>query len=192
MSINNVSAFPVNVQPTKNDAISEKCHCEHYKKEQISADDTLNGLNNPSFRPIIMTTNQLTFKPDGSIVADRRNSTIHNGKAQLGKPTYVDLAQDSEQKELYIDSLITKAKNIGCCAFIVDDDGTKKQIRLGKEKDGTISISSRDIETEQTFELKDKVEVKDSTDETIKNLVSDMLHQYGLENLTQIAITNVE
>ena len=201
-----VYSYTVNPNAVKESSISPnevKLSAEKDKKTS-NPEDMLNAINTQGYlnKPIVTTTNQLTFGDNGAIVADRRKMTIQNGKVQFGKPVYVPLPtsktmSENDTKEKYINTMLSNSSNILNCVFLVkDSDGENLQVSISADKKDPykVMVSTRkdmngkfEDDTVNTFNS-----AIGSSDDAIKTVIQTELEKYGIENLKQIAIANTD
>ncbi len=201
-----VYSYTVNPNAVKESSISPnevKLSAEKDKKTS-NPEDMLNAINTQGYlnKPIVTTTNQLTFGDNGAIVADRRKMTIQNGKVQFGKPVYVPLPtsktmSENDTKEKYINTMLSNSSNILNCVFLVkDSEGENLQVSISADKKDPykVMVSTRkdmngkfEDDTVNTFNS-----AIGSSDDAIKTVIQTELEKYGIENLKQIAIANTD
>ena len=201
-----VYSYTVNPNAVKESSISPnevKLSAEKDKKTS-NPEDMLNAINTQGYlnKPIVTTTNQLTFGDNGAIVADRRKMTIQNGKVQFGKPVYVPLPtsktmSENDTKEKYINTMLSNSSNILNCVFLVkDSDGENLQVSISADKKDPykVMVSTRkdmngkfEDDTVNTFNS-----AIGSSDDAIKTVIQTEIEKYGIENLKQIAIANTD
>ena len=199
-----VYSYTVNPNAVKGSSISPnevKLSAEKDKKTS-NPEDMLNAINTQGYlnKPIVTTTNQLTFGDNGAIVADRRKMTIQNGKVQFGKPVYVPLPtsktmSENDTKEKYINTMLSNSSNILNCVFLVkDSEGENLQVSISADKKDPykVMVSTRkdmngkfEDDTVNTFNS-----AIGSSDDAIKTVIQAELEKYGFENLKQFAIAN--
>ena len=199
-----VYSYTVNPNAVKESSISPnevKLSAEKDKKTS-NPEDMLNAINTQGYlnKPIVTTTNQLTFGDNGAIVADRRKMTIQNGKVQFGKPVYVPLPtsktmSENDTKEKYINTMLSNSSNILNCVFLVkDSEGENLQVSISADKKDPykVMVSTRkdmngkfEDDTVNTFNS-----AIGSSDDAIKTVIQAELEKYGFENLKQFAIAN--
>ena len=189
----------ISAQYTKSGSVKKS---EEKENKACNPNDMLNAINAQGFvnKPFVTTTNELTFSKDGAIVADRRKMTIQNGKVQFGKPVSMALPLDAtlsseENKEKYINKLLSNSENILNCVFLAEDfDGQDVQVSISADKEYPykFTVSKRndmkgEFQEDEVIILNKSI---GSSDDAISTVIQIELEKYGIENLKQIAVAN--
>ena len=165
------------------------------KTSDIDKAMSVQGLAN---KPIVITSDEVTFNDNGIISAQRLISTYQGGKLTskitpaipLPIPNELSL---SEQKAFYVDKSLENSTNIKNCVFLMKNtDGSITQYSMAPDKNmpNRIIVSSKNS-GEKDFKPIDDFRFDASSKDTDR-LMQVAVHTYidmnGFENLCQFAV----
>ena len=149
-------------------------------------------------KPIVITSDEVTFNDNGSIVAQRIISTYQGGKLTSKTTPTVPLPAPNgkslaEQKMHYVDKSMENSTNIKNCVFLMkNEDGSMTQYSVAPDK----NMPNRIIVSAKNAGDKDFVPIDDfkfdSSSKDSDRLMHAAVHTYidmkGSENLYQFAV----
>lgn len=166
--------------------------------------DKTTGIDNAmsvqgiAHKPIVITSDEVTFKDNGTIVAQRIMSTYQGGKLTSKTTPAVPLPAPegmslSEQKMHYVDNSMENSTNIKNCVFLMkNEDGSMTQYSVAPDKNmpNKIIVSAKNA-GEKDFKPIDDFKFDSSSTDTDR-LMHAAVHTYidskGAENLYQFAV----
>ena len=167
-------------------------------------DDKTAGIDNAmsvqgiANKPIVITSDEVTFNDNGSIVAQRIMSTYQGGQLMSKTTPSVPLPPPNglslgEQKKFYVDKSLENSSNIKNCVFLMkNEDGSMTQYCMSPDKSmpNRIIVSSKN-DGDKDFKPIDDFKFDSSSTDTDR-LMQAAVHTYidmnGFENLYQFAV----
>lgn len=203
MSLNSVqSRYSWNVQklPQRTALGSEQSLSSSVFQDKTDNIDSAMSFQGISEKPIVTVSDEVTFKNDGTISAQRLTSTYQFGHLRTnasGKMTIPITEGDFvEQKKQYIEKSLSNSKNIKDCVFMMkNENGGMTQVSMAPDKNAPhkIVVSTKNSPREDFKEV-DSFTFDSSltdTDSLMSASVFAYIDMNGFENLYQFAVGKV-
>ena len=152
-------------------------------------------------KPIVITSDEVTFNDDDTIVAQRIMSTYQGGQLTSKKTPSVPLPAPEgmsleEQKKHYVDKSLENSKNIKNCVFLMkNEDGSMTQYSMSPDKSmpNRIIVSSKNAGDKDFKPIDDfKFDASSTdTDRLMHAAVLTFIDMNGFENLYQFAVGKI-
>ena len=166
--------------------------------ENIDRAMSAQGIPN---KPIVITSDEVTFNDDDTIVAQRIMSTYQGGQLTSKKTPSVPLPAPEgmsleEQKKHYVDKSLENSKNIKNCVFLMkNEDGSMTQYSMSPDKSmpNRIIVSSKNAGDKDFKPIDDfKFDASSTdTDRLMHAAVLTFIDMKGFENLYQFAVGKI-
>lgn len=167
-------------------------------QDKTAGIDNAMSVQGVASKPIIVTSDEVTFNDNGTIVAQRMTTTYQGTKPRVSTTPKVPLPAPEgmslqEQKMHYVDKSMENSSNIKNCVFLMkNEDGGMTQYSLSPDKDmpNKINVAARNSQDED-FKLIDDFKFDSSstdTDRLMRAAVHTYIDMNGAENLYQFAV----
>ena len=168
------------------------------KSDSIDKAMSAQGIAN---KPIVITSDEVTFNDNGTIVANRIMSTYQGGQLTSKKTPSVPLPAPEgmalgDQKKHYVDKSLENSTNIKNCVFLMkNEDGSMTQYSMSPDKSmpNRIIVSSKNAGDKDFKPIDDfKFDASSTdTDRLMHAAVLTFIDMNGFENLYQFAVGKI-